>query len=65
MAALSAAHCNAELKPVYERLVGAGKPKKAALVCVMRKLFAHMDRAAARLLRERAAAGMPPAPAHA
>lgn len=65
MAALSAAHFNPDLKPVYERLVGAGKPRKAALVCVMRKLFAHMDRAAARWLRERAAAGMLSAPAHA
>ena len=65
MAALSAAHFNPELKPVYGRLVGAGKPRKAALVCVMRKLFAHMDRVAARWRRERAAAGMPPAPAQA
>ena len=63
MASLSAAHFNADLKPVYERLVGAGKPKKVALVCVMRKLFAHMDNVAARWLRERADAGRQPAPA--
>lgn len=63
MAALSAARFNAELKPSYERLVGAGKPRKAALVCVMRKLFAHMDRVAARWRGERAAAGIRSAPA--
>jgi len=63
MAALSASRCNGVLSPVYKRLVGAGKPKKAALVCVMRKLFAHMDSVASRWLRTQAAAGGQPVPA--
>ena len=62
MSALSAAHCNGVLSPVYKRLVDAGKPKKAALVCVMRKLFAHMDSVASRWLRAQAAAGSQLAP---
>lgn len=38
MAALSARRSNPQLRAFYERLVAAGKPKKVALVAVMRKL---------------------------
>lgn len=38
MPALVAARFNPNLRAVYERLVAAGKPKKLALVAVMRKL---------------------------
>lgn len=39
MPALVAVRFNADLKAVYDRLVGAGKPAKLALVAVMRKLL--------------------------
>ena len=39
MPALVAARHNPDLRTVYERLVAAGKPKKLALVAVMRKLL--------------------------
>jgi transposase len=39
MAALSASQHNAVLSPFYQRLLKAGKPKKVALVAVMRKLL--------------------------
>jgi transposase len=39
MAAVVAMRRNPVLKPFYERLVAAGKPKKLALVAVMRKLI--------------------------
>lgn len=39
MPALVAARFNPDLRTVYERLVAAGKPKKLALVAVMRKLI--------------------------
>jgi len=38
LAAQSAARSNAPLRGFYERLVGRGKPKKAALAAVARKL---------------------------
>lgn len=34
---LSAIQCHPQLKPYYQRLVAAGKPKKVALVACMRK----------------------------
>lgn len=34
---LSAIQCHPKLKPMYERLVAAGKPKKVALIACMRK----------------------------
>ncbi|GJM05210.1 MAG: IS110 family transposase [marine bacterium B5-7] len=34
---MSAIQCHPKLKPMYERLVAAGKPKKVALVACMRK----------------------------
>jgi hypothetical protein len=34
---LSAIQCHAKLKPMYERMVAAGKPKKLAIVACMRK----------------------------
>ena len=39
MAALSATRYNPHLKAFYDRLVGAGKPKKVAITAVMRKLI--------------------------
>lgn len=39
MAALSATRFNPDLKRFYDRLVAAGKPKKLALVAVLRKLL--------------------------
>lgn len=39
MAALSAVRCNPVLKPFYQRLLAAGKPKKVALTACMRKLL--------------------------
>ena len=34
---LSAIQCHPTLKPMYHRLVAAGKPKKVAIVACMRK----------------------------
>lgn len=43
MGVLSAARSNAEIRPFYERLVGAGKPKKVALTACMRKLLTILN----------------------
>jgi transposase len=43
MAALSGVRSNSHLKKMYVRLVGAGKPKKVALVACMRKLLIHLN----------------------
>ena len=42
MPTLQAIRRNAWLKPFYERLVAAGKPKKVAIVASMRKLLGAM-----------------------
>ena len=34
---LSAIQCHPKLKPMYERMVAAGKPKKVAIIACMRK----------------------------
>ena len=34
---MSAIQCHPKIKPMYERLVAAGKPKKAAMVACMRR----------------------------
>jgi hypothetical protein len=52
MAALTAARHNAVLRGLYERKIKEGKPFKVAIVCVMRKLFAHIDRVAAKALEK-------------
>lgn len=44
MASLSATRHNQILKAFYDRLVLAGKPKKVALVAVMRKLIIYLNR---------------------
>jgi len=44
MAALVAAFRNPRLRVFYQRLVGAGKPAKVALVAVMRKLIILLNR---------------------
>ena len=43
MAALSASRSNHLLKPLYDRLIAAGKPAKVALTAVMRKLIVLMN----------------------
>jgi transposase len=43
MATVAAIRCNPVLKPFYERLVNAGKPKKVALVACMRKLLTILN----------------------
>jgi transposase len=43
LAAQSAARWNAPLRAFYERLVGRGKPKKAALATVARKLLVAIN----------------------
>ena len=39
MATLTAVRCNVVIRPLYQRLVAAGKPKRVALVACMRKLL--------------------------
>jgi transposase len=48
MAALVASRRNPQLAPFYERLVDSGKPKKVALVAVMRKLLVTLNAIIAR-----------------
>jgi len=43
MAALAAIRCNPQLRAFYQRLVGAGKPKKVALIATMRKLIITLN----------------------
>lgn len=43
MAALSASRHNPEIKPFYQRLLAAGKPKKVALTACMRKLLIRLN----------------------
>ena len=43
MAALCASRCNPQLKPVYDRLVAAGKPAKVAIIAVARKLLVYLN----------------------
>lgn len=43
MATVSAMRCNPVLKPFYQRLLKAGKPKKVAIVACMRKLLTILN----------------------
>lgn len=43
MAALSASRCNPVLKPFYQRLLSAGKPKMLALIAVARKIITILN----------------------
>lgn len=43
MAALAASRCNPILRSFYQRLLNAGKPRKLALVAVMRKLLTILN----------------------
>jgi transposase len=43
MATLTATRCNPRIKAFYQRLLGAGKAKKAALVACMRKLLCILN----------------------
>jgi transposase len=49
MAAMSAIRCNRTLKPFYQRLLAAGKPKMVALIAVARKILTILNA----MLRER------------
>ncbi|QFT53773.1 hypothetical protein FIU95_04190 [Microbulbifer sp. THAF38] len=40
---VSAIKCHPKLKPMYERLVAAGKPKKVALITCMRKQLTSLN----------------------
>lgn len=57
MAAISAARTDPQLKVFYQRLVEKGKPRKVALVAVMRKLLIRLNAIAkASILKEKMAA---------
>lgn len=43
MGVLAAARSNADIRPFYQRLVAAGKPKKVALTACMRKLLTILN----------------------
>jgi transposase len=43
MGALVAAHHNPLLKTMYQRLIEKGKPKKVALVAIMRKMIVILN----------------------
>jgi len=43
VASLTASRHNPVLKPFYERLLAAGKPKKVALIAVARKLLTILN----------------------
>lgn len=43
MAAMSAIRCNPDLRAFYERLVARGKPKKVALIALLRKLVVLLN----------------------
>jgi transposase len=43
MATLAATRCNPVIRPYYQRLVTAGKPKKVALVACMRRLLVILN----------------------
>lgn len=43
MATISAIRCNPVIKPFYQRLLAAGKPKKVAIVACMRKLLTILN----------------------
>jgi transposase len=43
MATLAATRCNPVIRPHYERLVAAGKPRKVALVACMRRLLVILN----------------------
>jgi hypothetical protein len=40
---MSAIQCHPKLKPMYERMVAAGKPKKVAIVACMRKQITTLN----------------------
>jgi transposase len=52
MAALSASRFNPILKEFYQRLLANGKPKKLALIAVMRKLLSYLNSIMKRHLQE-------------
>jgi len=43
MAALVATRYNDKMKEVYQKLIASGKPKKVALVAIMRKIIIHLN----------------------
>jgi transposase len=52
MAALVASRFNPILKEFYQRLLANGKPKKLALIAVMRKLLSYLNPLMKRHLQE-------------
>jgi transposase len=52
MAALVASRYNPVLKEFYQRLLAKGKPKKLALIAVMRKLLSYLNLLMKRHLQE-------------
>lgn len=52
MAALTAAYRNEILSPAYRQMIGRGKPKKVALVAIMRRLLIHLNSIMNKVLRE-------------
>lgn len=52
MGALSASKHNEVLAPVYRSMVARGKPKKVALVAIMRRLLIHLNSILSKLLEE-------------
>jgi transposase len=59
MAALAASRFNPVLRPFYDRLLAAGKPRKVALVALMRKLLTIINA----MFRDQQAWKKPPMPA--
>ena len=55
MSALVASRYNPILKDFYQRLLANGKPKKLALIAVMRKLLLHLNRLMKRHLQQKLA----------
>ena len=43
MAAITAIRCNPVIRAFYQRLIGAGKAKKAAITACMRKLLTILN----------------------
>ena len=56
MAALVGSRYNPVLKEFYQRLLAKGKPKKLALIAVMRKLLCHLNSLMKRHLQKKPAA---------
>jgi transposase len=56
MAAVSAARYNGVLAPVFQKLIGAGKPFKVAITAITRKLLVHLNSLMAEFIKNQVAA---------